>query len=102
MIIKRNLSPVKILRYVRGEMVLSVILSIIVFLLYKSGILVLSLPFSLSAILGSALAIFIGFRNNTAYSRWWEARTLWANIANSRTVYIVLRKLPSPNPLPEG
>jgi putative membrane protein len=83
MIIKRNLSPIKILRYIRAEMIFSVVLSIIVYLLYKSGVLVLSLPFSLSAILGSALAIFIGFRNNTAYSRWWEARTLWANIANS-------------------
>ncbi len=83
MIIKRNLSPIKILRYVRVEMLVSVVLSIVVFLLYKSGVVVLSLPFSLSAILGSALAIFIGFRNNTAYARWWEARTLWANIANS-------------------
>lgn len=83
MIIKRNLSPIKILRYVRAETVVSVALSIAVYLLYKSGVLVLSLPFSLAAILGSALAIFIGFRNNTAYARWWEARTLWANIHNS-------------------
>ena len=83
MIIKRNLSPIKILRYVRMEMTASVVLSVAVYLLYKSGTLMLSLPFSLSAILGSALAIFIGFRNNTAYARWWEARTLWANILNS-------------------
>lgn len=83
MIIKRNLSPVKILRYVRTETLFSVALSITVYLLYKSGLLVLFLPFSLAAILGSALAIFIAFRNNTAYARWWEARTLWANIHNS-------------------
>ncbi len=87
MIIKRNLSPVKIVRYVGTEMLVSVALSVVVFALYKGGILVLSLPFSLSAILGSALAIFIGFRNNTAYSRWWEARTLWANIANSSRIF---------------
>jgi putative membrane protein len=28
-------------------------------------------------ILGAAITIFLGFRTNTAYDRWWEARTLW-------------------------
>ena len=31
-------------------------------------------PFSL---IGLTLAIFLGFRNSTSYSRFWEARTLW-------------------------
>ena len=31
-------------------------------------------PFSL---IGVTLAIFLGFRNNTAYARYWEARMLW-------------------------
>ncbi len=37
-------------------------------------------------ILGGALAIFLGFRNNSAYDRWWEARKIWGAIVNdSRT-----------------
>jgi ion channel-forming bestrophin family protein len=44
------------------------------------------LPFSIAATLGGALAIFIGFRNNSAYGRWWEARTLWGGIVNSTRV----------------
>ncbi len=37
-------------------------------------------------VVGAALSIFIGFRNNTVYDRWWEGRTLWgALINNSRT-----------------
>ena len=28
-------------------------------------------------VIGAALSIFIGFRTNTVYSRWWDARTLW-------------------------
>ena len=37
-------------------------------------------------LLGSALAIFLGFRNNSAYDRWWEARKIWGGIVNtSRT-----------------
>ncbi|MFY0645047.1 MAG: hypothetical protein JXR19_11320 [Bacteroidia bacterium] len=33
-------------------------------------------------ILGGALAIFLGFRNNSAYDRWWEARKVWGAIVN--------------------
>lgn len=31
-------------------------------------------------LMGIVVAIFIGFRNRNAYSRWWEARTLWSGI----------------------
>ena len=34
-------------------------------------------------LLGTGLAVFLGLRNNTAYARWWEARTLWGKIVNS-------------------
>jgi len=34
-------------------------------------------------ILGGALAIFLGFRNNSAYDRWWEARKIWGAIVNT-------------------
>lgn len=38
-------------------------------------------------ILGAGITIFLGFRTNTAYDRWWEARTLWGGIVNqSRTL----------------
>ena len=46
----------------------------------------LALNFTPIGILGSALAIFIGFRNSAAYGRWWEARQLWAGIVNSSRV----------------
>jgi putative membrane protein len=36
-------------------------------------------PFSL---LGIALAVFLGFRNNASYDRWWEARKLWGQLLN--------------------
>lgn len=39
-----------------------------------------ALPISL---MGSALAIFLGMRNNAAYARWWEGRTLWGSITNN-------------------
>ncbi|GBD56218.1 bestrophin family protein [Gluconobacter wancherniae] len=39
-----------------------------------------SLPISL---MGSALALFLGMRNNAAYARWWEGRSLWGTITNN-------------------
>ncbi len=46
----------------------------------------LVLNFTPIGLLGSALAIFVAFRNNSAYGRWWEARTLWGGIVNSSRV----------------
>lgn len=34
-------------------------------------------PFTL---LGLSLSIFLGFRNNACYDRWWEARKLWGQL----------------------
>lgn len=35
------------------------------------------------ALFGAALSLFLGFRTNAAYARWWEARTLWGALINS-------------------
>jgi putative membrane protein len=39
-----------------------------------------SLPLTL---FGSALALFLGFRSNSAYQRWWEGRVLWGSMINA-------------------
>ncbi|MGB1016431.1 MAG: bestrophin family ion channel, partial [Nannocystaceae bacterium] len=44
------------------------------------------IPFGAVGALGGALAIFLGFRNSSAYDRWWEARKIWGALVNdSRT-----------------
>jgi putative membrane protein len=86
MIVKRNFNPIKVIQYVKTELAFAVIITVAVFVLHKQNITAVTWPFSISAILGSALAIFIAFRNNSSYSRWWEARTLWGGIINSSRV----------------
>jgi putative membrane protein len=50
-----------------------------------------SLPLT---IFGSALALFIGFRTNSAYQRWWESRGLWGLMINaSRSLSRTARNL---------
>ena len=39
-----------------------------------------ALPFTL---IGVALGIFLGFRNNASYDRWWEGRKLWGALVNT-------------------
>lgn len=34
-------------------------------------------------LLGVVVSIFIGFRNSNAFSRWWEARTLWGTVVGN-------------------
>ncbi len=86
MILKRNFNPIKVIGYVKKELIISLITSILVFINIKLNLIEISLPFSVTATLGSALAIFIAFRNNSSYSRWWEARTAWAGIQNSSRI----------------
>lgn len=42
----------------------------------------ISIPISISTVLGTAIAFFIGFNNNQAYGRWWEARMIWGALVN--------------------
>jgi ion channel-forming bestrophin family protein len=86
MIIKRNFNLFKVVQYVRVELTAALCISTSVFILQGENVVQVHLPFSVSAILGSALAIFIAFRNNSSYARWWEARTLWGGIVNSSRI----------------
>jgi len=53
-------------------------------------------PFTL---IGVALAIFLGFRNNAAYDRYWEGRKLWGQMVNSARSFAreVLMLITSPS-----
>jgi putative membrane protein len=54
-----------------------------------------SLPLTL---FGSVLALVLGFRDNSAYQRWWEGRVLWGSMINaSRSLARATRNfLPDP------
>lgn len=88
MILRKIFNPIAVVRYLWIELLASTLLSVAVFFLYHNEHLQkVSLPFSVAAILGSALAIFLAFRNNNAYNRWWEARTLWGGIINNSRIF---------------
>lgn len=41
-----------------------------------------AIPVTLSTVMGTAIAFFIGFNNNHAYGRWWEGRKIWGQLVN--------------------
>ena len=87
MLVRKIFSPRRVVWYMRYELLFSVLLAVLVWVLFEVlGFQKIALPFSIAATLGGALAIFLGFRNNNSYSRWWEARTQWGNIVNSSRV----------------
>jgi putative membrane protein len=47
--------------------------------LFRMKITLTTIPFTL---IGLPLAIFLGFRNNAAYDRFWEGRRLWGELVN--------------------
>jgi ion channel-forming bestrophin family protein len=83
-IVKRRLKLSRILAYTWRELALVGGVALVACVLrIERGEQLVALPFGPLGVLGTALAILLGFRNNTGYARWWEARTIWAQIASS-------------------
>lgn len=61
----------------------------------------LSLPPLVVTVLGTALAFFIGFLNNQAYDRWWEARKIWGALVNDSRNYALMIQAYFEAPEPE-
>lgn len=49
------------------------------------------------ALVGIALAVFLGFRNSASYERWWEGRKLWGALLNTSRA-LAQQVLSSPEP----
>ncbi|WP_420316439.1 bestrophin family protein [Ekhidna sp.] len=98
MLIKYSDNPFKqvlgITFYNRKNILLFTIISILATVQYKFGEIFtfnpITLPMVPVTILGGALAIFLGFRNNSAYDRWWEARKVWGGVVNASRTFGVM------------
>jgi putative membrane protein len=86
-ILKRNFDPRKVTTYVWPQLLAALAWSAAVYVAYVVlGWTFVSAPFGILGVLGTALALFLAFRNNTAFGRWGEASQAWAAItAASRT-----------------
>ncbi len=83
MIIAKN---IRISKIITGSGINLIILILVCSASYLIDIFILKdyleVPSIVPGILGPALAFFIGFNNNQAYDRWWEARKIWGALVN--------------------
>jgi putative membrane protein len=82
MLIGKNLSLFRILKITWKIDILMIGFCGLVYLLDTYWLLSFKLPIAFPALMGTAIAFFIGFNNNQAYNRWWEARMIWGGIVN--------------------
>jgi len=84
---KRIYSVRGMMKWTRWETMLFFIIALIPTILFEVfGLTWLQIPWTPIALVGTALAFVIGFQNNAAYGRIWEARKIWGGIVNtSRT-----------------
>jgi len=89
MLIRPRPSPFHLFFILRGSIVPRIAPQIIGYALYAALIVAAARHYGLESsgyglapftVLGVALSIFLGFRNNAAYERWWEARKLWGQL----------------------
>ena len=52
----------------------------------------LALPWQPVGLIGVALAFYLGFKNNSAYDRLWEARKIWGGIVNASRSFAVMAR----------
>jgi ion channel-forming bestrophin family protein len=73
--------------------------SLLFFILYSSAIVglytayrwpFLSVPFVPIATIGTAVAFYVGFKNNSAYDRLWEGRRIWGSLTNASRSWGIL------------
>ncbi|MGV3618480.1 MAG: bestrophin family protein [Fimbriimonas sp.] len=88
MILRTTLDWGRVMQYVGKQLAAvactSVALTVLVHGYDFRAVALPNFPISLYA---ASLGIFLGFRNNSAYDRWWEARNIWGTVVNaSRTL----------------
>lgn len=70
-----------------GKIISIALLAVVVLLVDQYLFTLPHISITAMGVFGVALSLFLGFRNNAAYDRWWEARKLWgAMIADVRNL----------------
>lgn len=88
----RRYTPLEFIKWTRRDLYWMLFIAAIPTLLYWLEYWFIALPFQPIAILGTAVAFIVGFKNNASYNRIWEARQIYGAIINdSRSFAYTLR-----------
>ena len=82
MIIARNVSVKNLFKWTGHHFAWLILFMGSVSFLYYFQIITFNLPWVPVSVVGTAVAFYVGFKNNQAYDRMWEARKIWGGIIN--------------------
>ncbi|CAL2087393.1 bestrophin family protein [Tenacibaculum sp. 190524A05c] len=86
MIITKGISFRKVLTWTLPHIIWLTLFSGSITALYYFKVISIIIPWLPISVIGTAVAFYVGFKNNQAYDRMWEARKIWGGIVNdSRT-----------------
>ncbi len=86
MIVNKGISLFKVLTWSAHHIIWLTAFMSAISALYYFNIIEFSIPWLPVSVIGTAVAFYVGFKNNQAYDRMWEARKIWGGIVNdSRT-----------------
>jgi putative membrane protein len=82
MIITKGISPIKLIAWTAHHIAWLLMLMGGIAALYYFKIISVRIPWLPVSVVGTAVAFYVGFKNNQAYDRMWEARKIWGGIIN--------------------
>lgn len=89
MFVGKDFRPRLLWHFARRILIESFFVSLTAVLLYRYvGLRWIAIPFLPVGTIGTAVAFFVGFKNNQAFDRLWEARRLWGGITNSSRSFV--------------
>ena len=90
---KKNYTALEMMKWTRFETLLFIIIiGVWVTAYHFLDLEWLRIPWTPIALIGTAVAFVIGFQNNAAYDRIWEARKIWGGIVNTSRTFAVFVK----------
>jgi putative membrane protein len=90
MYVRKNLRWSVVWSLTRRSLLVFLIYNTLICLLYGPlNVHMLDIPWQPVALLGTAVAFYIGFKSNGSYDRFWEGRQLWGSIVNTSRVWAI-------------
>ncbi len=90
--IGRHYTLREVLYWTRRDIYFLFVLGTIPTVLYELFDIKLVIPWVPIALIGTAVAFIVGFKNNATYGRLWEARQIWGSIINASRSWGILVK----------
>ncbi|MFY0644318.1 MAG: hypothetical protein JXR19_07610 [Bacteroidia bacterium] len=82
MVITKSISISNLIKWTAHHIIWLCTMMGVITLLYHFNIISFHIPWLPVSVIGTAVAFYVGFKNNQAYDRMWEARKIWGGIVN--------------------